>query len=89
MIEKAVNQLADKILNLDEASLTALWEKYKDRMERFEVSREWERSVIVFFIINEKKKKNHIFNEQVAARQHPPADTPNRRRGKPELIRVK
>ena len=89
MIEKAVNQLAEKILNLDEASLTALWEKYKDRMERFEVSREWERSVIVFFIINAVRAKNHIFNEQVAARQHPPADTPNRRRGKPELIRVK
>jgi hypothetical protein len=89
MIEKAVNQLAEKILNLDEASLTALWEKYKDRMERFEVSREWERSVIVFFIINAVRAKNHIFNEQIAARQQPTADTTGRRRGKPELIRVK
>lgn len=89
MIEKAVNQLAEKILNLDEASLTGLWEKYKARMENFEVSREWERAVVVFFIINAVRAKNHIFNEQVAAMQSQPAVTPKPPRGKPSLTLVK
>ena len=89
MIEKAVNQLAEKILNLDEASLTGLWEKYKTRMEHFEVSREWERAVVVFFIINAVRAKNHIFNEQVAAMQDQSAVIPKPQRGKPHLTLVK
>jgi len=89
MIEKAVNQLAEKILDLDEASLTGLWEKYKTRMEHFDVSREWERAVVVFFIINAVCAKNHIFNEQVAAMQSPSAVTPKPKRGKPDLKLVK
>ena len=89
MLENTLERIAEKILSLDEASLAALWDRYKQKMERFQPTKEWERSVIVFFIINAVRAKNHIFNEQVAARQHPPADTPNRRRGKPELIRVK
>mgnify|MGYP000864559066 CR=1 FL=1 len=89
MIEKAVNQLAEKILNLDEASLAGLWEKYKDRMERFEASRDWERAVVVFFIINAVRAKNHIFNERVAAMQNQPPGAAGRRQDKPNLVRVK
>jgi hypothetical protein len=68
-IEKALEGLAERILALDEASLTGLWEKYKERMERFDTSREWERAVIVFFLINAIRVKNQIFNEQIQNRQ--------------------
>src|SRR5660398_229611 len=69
MLESALDKLAERILGLDEASLSSLWEKYKKRMEHFEPSKEWEKAVIIFFIINAVRAKNHIFNEQLL-RQH-------------------
>lgn len=64
-MEKTLSNIADKILSLDEASLAGLWKKYKGRMELFDASKEWERSVLIFFIINSVRVKNEIFNEQV------------------------
>ena len=51
MIEDALNGIAERILNLDEASLAGLWKKYKERMERFDTSKEWERAVIIFLYL--------------------------------------
>jgi len=65
MLESALDKMAESILSLDEASLTSLWEKYKTRMEHFETTKEWEKSVIIFFIINAVRVKNHIFNEKI------------------------
>lgn len=65
MIEHTLDNLAEKILGLDEASLALLWDKYKTRMDHFDRSKEWEKSVIIFFIINAVRAKNHIFNEHV------------------------
>jgi hypothetical protein len=88
MLETTLEKMADKILALDEASLTSLWEKYKQKMERFEPTKEWERSVIIFFMINSVRVKNHIFNERILQAQHTkPVDTPPK--GKPPLKLVK
>lgn len=88
MLETTLEKIAEKILALDEASLTALWEKYKGRMEKFEPTKEWERSVIIFFIINSVRVKNHIFNERILQTHHTkPADAPSK--GKPTLKIVK
>lgn len=65
VLESALDKMAENILNLDEASLVSLWEKYKTRMEHFETTKEWEKSVIIFFIINAVRVKNHIFNENM------------------------
>jgi len=88
MLESALNRLAERILSLDEASLSALWGKYKNRMEHFEPSKEWEKAVIIFFIINAVRAKNHIFNEQIL---HHNEGTPGKKphRGKPDLRLVK
>jgi len=87
MLESALDKLAETILGLDEASLTSLWGKYKSRMEHFEPTKEWEKAVIVFFMINAVRAKNHIFNEQVIRqREVPPQKTP---KGKPDLRLVK
>lgn len=69
MIEKTLENIAEKILALDEASLSSLWEKYKTRMEQFDTTREWEKAAIIFFIINSVRVKNDIFNKQVVSRQ--------------------
>ncbi len=69
MIESALDRIAENILALDEASLSNLWEKYKIRMEEFDSTREWEKAVIIFFIINSVRIKNKIFNDRVMERQ--------------------
>ncbi len=69
MIEESLERIAERILALDEASLAGLWEKYKTRMENFDTTREWERAVIVFFIINAVRVKNQIFNERILRKQ--------------------
>ena len=70
MIEATLHKIAEHILSLDEASLSGLWEKYKARMEHFEASPEWEKSVIIFFMINAVRAKNHIFNENILKLQN-------------------
>jgi hypothetical protein len=89
MLESALDKLAQQILGLDEASLSSLWDKYKKRMEQFEPSKEWEKAVIIFFIINAVRAKNHIFNEQIV-RQHPSPVPPGKPpQKKPDLRLVK
>jgi len=65
MLDKTLDQLAERILSLDEASLTQLLPRYKKIMERFEPTREWEKSVIIFFLINSVRVKNSLFNENI------------------------
>jgi len=89
-LEDSLNKIAENILYLDEASLTSLWEKYKAKMENFSFSPEWEKSVVVFSIINAIRVKNAIFNEQMinkkTAEEAPPAKIKS---GKPNLRLVK
>jgi hypothetical protein len=87
MLESALDKLAESILGLDEASLTALCEKYKHRMEQFEPTKAWEKAVIIFFIINAVRAKNHIFNEQII--KHRESGPEKRAKGKPALHLVK
>lgn len=89
MLEKSLEKIAETILSLDEASLVSLWQKYKLRMETFEPSREWERSVIVFFLINAVRAKNQIFNDQVMKQKERRPAAPKPRKATPTLRRVK
>ncbi len=64
-LEKSLNNIAETILHFDEASLTALWDKYKRLVEKFSPSAEWEKAVIIFSIINAVRAKNAVFNENL------------------------
>jgi len=88
MLESALDKLAERILSFDETSLSSLWEKYKVRMERFEPSKEWEKAVIVFFIIKAIRAKNYIFNEQIL-RQPETSPGKKQQKKKPDLRLVK
>ncbi|HOO91320.1 MAG TPA: hypothetical protein PLA74_10900 [Syntrophales bacterium] len=70
MIEKTLENIAEKILALDEASLSSLWGKYKTKLEQFDTTREWEKATIIFFIINSVRVKNDIFNKRVMSKQN-------------------
>lgn len=87
MLESALEKMAETILGLDEPSLTTLLEKYKKRMERFEPTKTWEKAVIIFFIINAVRAKNHIFNEQIL--RQPETEPEKKPRKKPNLKLVK
>jgi hypothetical protein len=89
-LEESLNKIAENILYLDEASLMSLWEKYKTGMEKFSFTPEWEKSVVIFSIINAIRVKNAIFNEQLLKdntdKDH---SVPKRKTGKPDLRLVK
>lgn len=61
-MEKLLEKLADKLLELDEASLTYLWNKYYAMVQRFEPTKRWERAVIILSLIQAVRWKNQLFN---------------------------
>ena len=90
MIEKALEAIADKVLKFDEASMQTLWDKYRARIENFEPTRSWERSVIIFFLINAVATKNQWFNDHMMKMQNnADADNHEKHDGKRALRRVK
>jgi hypothetical protein len=64
-LENSLNKIAENILHIDEASLTSLWDNYKNKVEQFSGSKEWEKAVIIFSIINAVRTKNAILNEKI------------------------
>ena len=93
-MEKAVERLAEQILSFDEASLSSLREKYRQRIEHFDGTRDWEKAVIVYCIINAVSMKNALFNENVLKRKKGTKETLPRPKGgqgpaRPGLKRVK
>jgi len=64
-IEEVLLGLADRVLDFDEASLAQLQEKYLKKVSDFAPTREWERAIVVYFLINSVRVKNKIFNEKV------------------------
>jgi len=64
-MEKALEKLAEQILGFDEASLASLREKYRLKIDKFDGTRDWEKAVIIFCIINGMSMKNALFNENV------------------------
>ena len=89
ILETSLDKIAENILHLDEASLTNLWDKYKVKMEQFSYSPEWEKSVIIFSIINSIRVKNAIFNEQLLNKVSKKATLSEIKQGKPYLKLVK
>ena len=89
-MEKALDRLAEQILGFDEASLAHLREKYRLRIEHFDGTRDWERAVIIYCIINAVSMKNALFNENVAKQKMGRGEKPSpRSRIRPGLKRIK
>lgn len=55
-----LDQLADQILELDPDELKALLPEIQARMDDLDHSREWERSVVAFFIVNALRVKDNL-----------------------------
>ncbi|MGQ9646551.1 MAG: hypothetical protein ACUVWO_08455 [Thermodesulfobacteriota bacterium] len=87
-MEKALERLAEQLLAFDEASLANLREKYRLRIEQFDGTRDWERSVVIYCMINAISLKNTLFNENILKRKKG-KDKPSPPAGRPRLKRVK
>jgi len=86
MLENALDKIAEQIIALDEASLTQLRKLYLDRLFNFAPTKEWEKAVIIYFLINGVIAKNNLFNQHIAAAQQgePPKgteDDPKKKKG--------
>jgi hypothetical protein len=62
MLRDIINSLAEQVLDLDESELSAELAYYKQVMEDFAPTREWERAVIAFFLINSLRVKSTLFH---------------------------
>jgi hypothetical protein len=89
-MEKALGKIAEQILSFDEASLVHLREKYRLRIEHFDGTRDWEKAVITFCIINAVSMKNSLFNENVLkkVKKKEERSSPHKQ-GRPGLTRIK
>jgi hypothetical protein len=87
-MEKVLEKLADQLLAFDEASLANLREKYRLRIEQFDGTKDWERAVIVYCMINAISLKNTLFNENMLKRKKG-REKPTPPPGRPRLKRVK
>ncbi|QGY40635.1 hypothetical protein GM415_11040 [Pseudodesulfovibrio cashew] len=72
-MEKALLKLARQINAFDEASLMSLWEKYAEKVSRFEPTKRWEEAVLVFNLIQSTRMKNQLFNYNWAQSRMPEA----------------
>ena len=89
-MEKALEKLAEQILHFDEASLATLREKYRTRIESFDGTKDWEKAVIIFCIINAVSMKNTLFNENVLKRKkNKEVKSPFPGKRRPDLKRIK
>jgi hypothetical protein len=84
-IEEVLLSLADRVLDLDEASLVQLQEKYLKKVSEFSPTREWERATVVYFMINSVRVKNKIFNEKIKG--SPPPEPPKRSKNVLKIVK--
>jgi hypothetical protein len=87
-MEKVLEKLAEQLLAFDEASLANLREKYRSRIEQFDGTKDWEKAVIAYCMINAVSLKNTLFNENMLKKKKgkEKASPPS---GRPRLKRVK
>ena len=82
-MEKLLARLAQQLDAIDEASLMSLWSKYATAASRFEPTKRWEESALIFSLIQAKRWKNQLFNYHWARQSRPDAQAPS---GAPESL---
>lgn len=71
-MEKMLDRLAKQLAALDEASLMSLWDKYYERVKRFEPTQQWERGVLILGMLQTVRWKNQLFNLNWRAQRSSP-----------------
>lgn len=72
-LEKALLKISKQINAYDEASLMSLWERFAERVSRFEPTAEWEEAALALALVQGVRMKNQLFNHNLAeSRRRPP-----------------
>lgn len=74
-MEQLLHKIAHQLDSIDEASLMSLWEKYSKIVARFEPTRRWEESTLIFAFLQAKRWKNQAFNHHWSKQRHPQENT--------------
>ncbi len=61
-MERILQKMAQQLNACDEASLSALWNKYQQIVQNFSSGREWEEAVLILSMIQSVRWKNQLFN---------------------------
>lgn len=64
-IDQVLRKIARQIMTLDEETLTALLPRYRDQMLDFSPTKQWEESMLIYYIINGLRVKNIQFDEKL------------------------
>lgn len=75
-MEQLLQKMARQLDSIDEASLMALWEKYAGIVARFEPTKRWEESALIFAFIQAKRWKNQSFNYNWSLQKRPGEGVP-------------
>lgn len=70
-MEQQLRKLARQLDSFDEASLMHLWERYAAIVSHFEPTKRWEEAALVLGLIQAKRWKNQLFNQEWASRARP------------------
>jgi hypothetical protein len=89
MIQETVEDLAATILSLNEKDLAEQLTHYKEIMEDFNPTPEWEKAVIAFFLINGVRVKNNLLQAQSHKKNLFRFRQPDRSQRQPRLRVVK
>lgn len=87
-METLLKELAKKILNLDEASLSALWDKYYNLTQDFEPTQEWEVNFLVFSFIQSVIWKNQLVNLELKKMSENSLSRPNTRLNRDKTSKI-
>ena len=61
-MENALRKLAKQLDVYDEASLTAMWDRLAEQVEKFEPTKEWETTALMLGMVQALRWKNQLFN---------------------------
>lgn len=76
MTAKTLERIAERVLAFDEDELNSLLNHFKKRMEQGELSPEWERAVIAYFLINGVRVKNALKHGRMVRKRQEPGKFP-------------
>ena len=70
-MERMLQRMARQLAAYDEASLMSLWDKYYQKVETFQPTRQWEEEMIVLCLLQAVRWKNQLFNSKWAEQRSP------------------
>lgn len=73
-MDRALLKLVKQLMAFDEASLTSMWDRYAQMVEKFEPTQKWEEAAVMLGMIQAVRWKNQLFNHHWKEMREPGED---------------